>query len=246
MIRIELDSRGPFVVRWPSSDDKTIRLATSFVTHEADLPSDQQYPLLPLIRSTLETASAGASSAGSGETSRAVSAEELRNARSSAKKPLKQAFDALKVQSGENLAVLEEYGLHTKQGDGGVTVYAPRTPQAWDSFLVKYVEQQGALEAEAQIRKPALETLAPLADTVRASRESRDGGRTQREIGVGSRVRAAAQLHDLLEVAACHLVVSRFGFEVTRDLKLWGYEVVQATAATEANPAGENSVPAGG
>ncbi len=226
MIRIELDSLGSLAIRWPVSNDKTLQLGNAFVTYESTLPVDQQSPLLPLIRSALTTGSSSASQAGSGETTRAVSAEELRQARADAKAPLKQAYDALKLQYSENLAVLEDYGLETKQGPKGVVVYAPHNQQAWDNLLVAYVAKQGGLEGAQQILKPALSTLEPLSATVSSSRKNRDDGRTQREMSVSSRLGAAAQLHDLLEVAACHPIVTRFGFKLPKDLKQWGYDVV--------------------
>ena len=234
MLRFEVDSKGRYLVRWPSTDDKTLQLGTAFVAYEQTLPAAQQSPLLDQLRSTLASASSSAGAATSGETTRAVSAETLRQARADAKVPLNQAFDALKLAYSDNLALLEAYGLKTLQDTQQVRVYKPKNQTEWDNFLIAYVETQRALEPSAQLQKPALSTLEPLAETVSAARKTRDEGRTQREMGVSSRVSVATRLHDLLELAAATLVITRFDFQVTRELGLWGYEVVEARASNGA------------
>lgn len=55
-------------------------------------------------------------------------------------------------------------------------------------------------------------------------------------MGLSSRVSAATRLHDLLEGAAATLVVTRYDFQVPRDLALWGYDVVEARVSATAEP----------
>lgn len=236
MLRFEVDSKGRYLVRWPRNDDKTLQLGSAFIAYEDTLPASQQSPFLETIRTTLASASGSAGSATSGETTRAVSAEELRKARSDAKMPISQAFDALKLAYSENLAVLEEYGIKTTQGMDSVRVYKPKNQAEWDDFLIAYVAKQSALEPAVQLQKPSLAALLPLAETVSVSRKSRDDGRTQRVMGVSSRVSVSTRLHDLLELAAATLVVTRYDFQVPRDLALWGYDVVEARPSATAQP----------
>ena len=228
MLRFEVDSKGRYLVRWPSNDEKTLQLGKAFVAYEETLPAAQQSPFLSLIRSTLDTATGGAGAATTGETTRAISAETLRQARDDARALLQQAIDALKLAYAENLATLETYGLKTVLLSGKVQVYKPTTQLGWDNFLLAYVEKQRSLSASEQLQKPSLALLEPLAETVSSARKSRDEARTQREMGVSSRGSAASRLHDLLELAAATLVMTRFDFQVSRDLGLWGYDVREA------------------
>ena len=92
--------------------------------------------------------------------------------------------------------------------------------------LSNYVAQESSLPEEQRISDPPLEQMAALAERVRAGREARTSGQTQREVGVEERSAAVTRLLDLLQIAAVVLVGTRYDGRVTNDLQQWGYTVV--------------------
>jgi hypothetical protein len=228
MISIRLDSKGDLLVRWPSKDLEILNLSQSYLDYEGNLPVDQQIttPTLSMVQETLEKARVAVDSASDGEASRATAAEIHRQTMSEARPLMEVVLLHLKSKYADNLAQLSAWGLKTKRAKRGISVLKPTSDNKWVNFLQAYVIQESSLPEGERLTDPPLDKLTALVEKVRQSREARDSGKTQREMGVKERSTIVAQLLHLLQVAAIVLVATRYGSKVTNDLQQWGYDVV--------------------
>lgn len=237
MIMVKMDSGGSYHLRWPKSQSEIIALGAAYVAYESSLPGNKQLaePSLADVQAMLAAAQAEHAAANSGETARAVAAENYRQTFLTAKTKLNAVLLQLKVRNLSNLALLEGWGLDTVTGFNGVSVRKPRSDREWVDFLASYVAKETSLDAAARITDPPLTEMTALNDALQAADAERKAGRDQRETAVESRMVMTKKLLTMLQAAAFTFVVARYEGVVTNGLQKWGYDVVAYNAANGSN-----------
>ena len=238
---IRIDVKGALDVHWPLKVVSWILLAETLVAYEATRPIELRLSsaLLAMIQAALADVKAAAATATGGETTRATAAEQYRQALPRIRQLMETALLSLRLKYKANLAQLEAWGLKTKSSTRGVTVLKPRNAQAWADFAVTYAEKEQSLPAANRITDPPLADIETVANLVKASLESRQTGRTQREVGTQTRGSAEERLGNLLQTAGLMLVTMYFDGVVTNDLQAWGFEVTAKAAPKAKEPSTE-------
>lgn len=227
-VAMKFDAQSDLELRWTLNDAETIQLGEAFLTYENALPDAQRLRDLSVefLRPLVDQARVAAAEAAAGEAQRARAAEAVRQALEQAHPLLDKVILHLKSRHANNLAELEQWGLQTKQGQRGISVQKPRHLEQWREFLLAYVAQEATLPAAQQITDPPLSELQALAAIVQQNRTDRTEQTTRRLRNVAVRTTASQRLLDALQAAAAVLIVTRFEGKVTRDLQLWGFNLV--------------------
>jgi len=233
MLSFQIDSTGPYQIRWPESDADILELGKTYQARESTLTVDQQVrePSLVTIGQLYSTADTAVSSASQGEIGRATGAENYRLAMEQAMPLLRNCIKALEVKYSSNLANLEKWGIDTKVAGGKVTVYKPRHETKWAELLQTYVAQESSLPEADRITQPGYDQMSRLAIQAGSGLTGRNDGRKQREQGVSTRLSQVTRLLDILQIAA-GVLVSRYDCKVTKDLLDWGFTVIERPAAS--------------
>ncbi len=227
MLKLALDAKSPFRVRWPRRDAAAIRLAQAFLTAEAGRAEAERFPRLDLIQQRLEAAMAAGEKAQAGEAERsAVSAAE-QQAFSRAATLVRKIVAGLTYRHLDELPVLEQWGVAVVQTQFGPRTRTPQAKLALLEMLTRYVQREESLPEAERLADPPLAEVIAVRDALQTAMAERQSARTRREVGVRTRTVEAQALRDLLQAAAVYHVVVHFGGAVDPRLQELGFDVIE-------------------
>ena len=231
MITLKIDPQSDLTVPWPRRETEIVALAEIYVQQERSLPEGERLPLPSLadIEQLLAETKQHIAAADAAEANRADAAQTFNETLSEIKGQLQAATLKLKAKHLHHLAGLEAWGLDTVSGPRGIQVRSPRKREQIIACLNKYIAKEQLLPETERITAPDLAEMESLAQTLNQSREAREVGRREREMGVEKRRAAAQALLILLQVGAANLVIAKYGGRITEDLQQWGYAVITRT-----------------
>jgi len=229
MLKLVLDPKSPFQVRWPRNDVSVISVAQALLAAEAALPEANRFPKLDQIQQRLDVTVAARELAVSSEADRsAVSAAE-QQAFEQAKALARRIVAGLRYRHLDELPVLELWGIPVVQTQYGPSARTPQGKKALLEMLARYAAREASLPEAERLTDPPLAEVTAVHDTLQTAMTERQAARTQREIGVRTRSVEAQALLDLLQLVAAHHVVLSFDGVVDPRLQELGFQVIGPT-----------------
>lgn len=237
MIVVKIDANGNYIVQWPRKAADILTLASRYIAQQLSLAPAEQLKDVPLatVQALYTQASTAATNATGGETTRATSAETLRQRIEQAKGYRDLIFLRLKGQYANNLAQLEGWGIPSTVGKRGITLKKPGNQNEIIAFLRAYVAKETSLPAEQRITDPSLATIQALLDDIETALANRITARDQREVNVETRGQVLDELLNWLRTA-CLILVMQGGGSVSTTLQRHGYLIVARTRPDEKAP----------
>ena len=181
------------------------------------------------VQTLYAQASDAVGAATDGESTRATSAESLRQHLTQAQAYTDLILLRLKGQNANNLAQLEGWGFSTTVGKRGINIHKPTKPNGIIAFLRAYVAKERTLVEGQQITDPALDVVTELLNALETDLGVRTRARNQRERNIETRSQVLDELLNWLQVAA-GILVMQHGGRVSSALQEHGYTVVQRMA----------------
>ncbi len=228
MLKLVLDAKSPFKVRWPETDAAIISLAQALLTAEAVLPEAGRFPRLDLIQQRLAVAVAARELAQSGEAERSIVSAAEQQAFDQAKALVRKIVAGLSYRYLDELPVLEQWGIAVVRSRTrtGFRSRTPRNKPAVLEMLTRYVARETLLPEAERLTDPPLAEVITVREALQTAMAERLAASTQREVGVRTRSMEAQALLDLLQVAAAYHVMVNLGGVVDARLQEVGFDVI--------------------